>query len=69
LGFLILLHLTGWVGFALLGADFFLLTPLNLLLSTFIILYHQKNWSKSLVWKFTTVVLLGFLVEVAGVNT
>lgn len=69
LGFLILLHLTGWVGFALFGADFFLLTPLNLLLSTFILLYHQKSWSKGLIWKCTAVAVLGFLVEVAGVNT
>lgn len=69
LGFLILLHVTGWIGFAIFGAEFFLLTPLNLLLSAFILFYHQQVWTKSLAWKLFVVALLGFLVEVAGVNT
>ncbi|MFN3756643.1 MAG: carotenoid biosynthesis protein [Flavobacterium sp.] len=69
LGFIVILHVTGWIGFALFGSDFFLLTPLNLLLSTFIILYHQKSWTNSLKLKLFIVALLGFLVEVAGVNT
>lgn len=69
LGFIIVLHVTGWIGFALLGADFFLLTPLNLILSTFIVLYHQKIWTNRLKWKIAIIAFFGFFVEVAGVNT
>lgn len=69
LGFIILLHLTGWVGFWVLGKDFFLLTPLNMILSTVILFYHHQKWTRSLQVKLLLVAILGFAVEVAGINT
>lgn len=69
LGFIGLLHLTGWIGFWAFGKDFFLLTPLNMLLTTLIVFMHHEKWTGSLKIKLAAVAILGFAVEVAGVNT
>mgnify|MGYP000152976856 CR=1 FL=1 len=65
---LIIFHLVG-IGGVLLGDanEFLKLTPLNLLLTLAIVLFNHTDWKKY--WVFIGTYLVGFGVEVLGVNT
>lgn len=49
--------------------DFLSLTPLNLITNIFLVLINFKNASKQLYILFVCIVLVGFFIEVVGVNT
>jgi putative membrane protein len=49
--------------------DFLSLTPLNLLVSLFVLLYNHQNGTPKQWLVFFIVAVLGYFVEVVGVNT
>lgn len=49
--------------------DFLSLTPLNLLVSLFVLLYNHQNGTPKQWLIFSIVAVLGYFVEVVGVNT
>ncbi len=49
--------------------SFLELTPLNLIISAVILYYNHTQWSKSQILVLISVAILGFLVEVLGVQT
>lgn len=63
-------HLCGFIGMQTSFIWLFLLlTPYSLILSTFLLFYHQTNFNKQF-WLFCiSIFLLGYGVEVAGVHT
>jgi putative membrane protein len=65
---LVIFHLVG-IGGVLLAdpTEFLSLTPLNLLLTLTIIMINHTDWKKW--WVFALTYLLGYFVEVLGVNT
>ena len=67
---LTILYIVGIAGFLFkIHPDFPRLTPINLVVSLGIGLYFHPNWSaKFIVWCLITM-LVGFFIEVAGVNT
>jgi bisanhydrobacterioruberin hydratase len=66
----ILFHTIGFAGIVFLKDAFFIrATPFNLLLSLFLIVYTQREKNKAFYFFTASVVLLGILVEIAGVNT
>jgi uncharacterized membrane protein len=67
---LTVLYIVGIAGFLFkIHPDFPRLTPVNLIVSMGIALYFHPNWSlKFVVWCLITM-LVGFFIEVAGVNT
>jgi putative membrane protein len=67
---LIILYAVGITGVALsIHPDFLLLTPVNLLISLVLVLYHHPQWSRSL-WLFLPIAWLwGFAAELFGVQT
>ncbi|HVD99260.1 MAG TPA: carotenoid biosynthesis protein [Cytophagaceae bacterium] len=67
---ILLFHVSGLIGLQTSSRDWFLaLTPLNLLVS-FIAMFRHENYRNLTLLSFTMLIfLLGFLVEVAGVNT
>ena len=65
---LIIFHMVGIGGVLLANPiEFLRLTPLNLLLTLVIILVNQQQWKFA--WVFVVTYLVGFFVEVLGVNT
>ena len=65
---LIIFHMVGIGGVLLANPiEFLRLTPLNLLLTLVIILINHQEWK--FVWVFVVTYLVGFFVEVLGVNT
>lgn len=50
-------------------SDLIYLTPFTLLITAFFLFLNHENWSKPLVIALTLIYLLGFFVEVVGVNT
>lgn len=62
-------HLVGFVGFLISPAYFRSLTPVNLLLSAFLVLVMSGQGSARFFLTMLLVALAGWLVEVAGVNT
>lgn len=50
-------------------AEFLSLTPLNLVMTTAVLLLFHRDWSATFVFSAFVVALTGFLVEVAGVHT
>jgi len=66
IGVIVILHLVGIAGIlSPYRADFVLLTPINLMVCLGLVL-----WNKKASWSFLGLVyLIGFLVEVIGVNT
>jgi putative membrane protein len=65
---LVIFYAVGIMGVLFLDASSFLtLTPLNLLLTLAVIVFNHKDWKHS--WIFVFTYILGFLVEVLGVNT
>jgi putative membrane protein len=69
--FLILLfHISGLIGLHTSHRDWFLaLTPLNLLVSFLAMFRHENHRNIQIILSFLLIFLLGFFVEVAGVNT
>jgi len=67
---LIILYSVGVIGikFNVFG-DILSLTPLNLLVSLAILLWNHDTWNSKFVWALVVVALVGFFVEVAGVQT
>ncbi len=49
--------------------EFFKMTPMNLLISIFLLFWNHESWSKPLLGALVTVALAGFIVEALGVNT
>lgn len=70
---LIIIYTVGVCGIAFTNSEqqqlFLLLTPLNLIVTTFITLLFHNNWNKSFVVSGIMVLLFGFFVEVIGVKT
>jgi uncharacterized membrane protein len=67
---LFILHTVGIVGLTSPYKDLFLsLTPLNLLISTGIVIWWQRIYPKAFVPVLIFIYLLGFFIEVLGVNT
>lgn len=69
-GVLGLFYLAGVIGLSSSLRDAFLLvTPLNLLLSLAVILYNHENWTVKFILTSVIIALIGFFVEVLGVQT
>ena len=67
--FLILVYVSGGIGF-LLKPDFFApFTPLTLLLTCFVFLLSQSPFTLNYLMVFFSIALSGFLIEVMGVQT
>jgi len=68
--FLVVVHVSGVIGFHSMFADYFVaLTPLNLLLSAFILLSGHQDFQPRF-WLFcATCFLTGLVVELVGVQT
>lgn len=67
--FLILVYVSGAIGF-ILNPDFFSpFTPFTLLLTCIVFLIHQPVTNTNYILTFCLIVLIGFIVEVAGVKT
>jgi len=67
---LTILYIVGLVGILLpLHADFILLTPLNLLVSMGLVLWHHGNWAKPTIYYLLIVYLVGFSAELLGTQT
>ena len=50
-------------------AQFILLTPLNLMITIGIVLANHSNWNLIAVVIFSSVAILGYIIEMIGVNT
>jgi len=67
--FLILVYVSGSIGFAF-APDFFgPFTPYTLLFTCFVFLFYQPLENKKLISSFFIIASLGFLIEVVGVKT
>jgi putative membrane protein len=67
---MIVLYTVGIIGFIWLQhLDFMILTPINLILSLLTALFFHKNLTKSFYLACLSIGLLGYFVEVIGVNT
>jgi bisanhydrobacterioruberin hydratase len=66
----ILFHIIGFIGIAFVKSEFIIKsTPFNLLLMFGLLIWTQEDKKKSF-WIFlTAIVLLGFVLEIVGVNT
>ena len=63
-------HVVGLIGMKGDHPSFFIRnTPLNLLISVFLLLLNHDSWNKRQVYVLTAIFLGGFLVEVIGTNT
>lgn len=71
IGILLVLHVVGLAGFALPEwAPFFkILTPFHLLISIGVMAFFHKPWNKKLLGFGLTIILLGWGIEVIGVQT
>jgi putative membrane protein len=68
--FLVVLHLTGIIGMHSSYEKLFLqLTPFNLLISTFLLLFNHKEFNSQFIIFCVITFLAGFFVEVVGVHT
>ncbi|NJL75319.1 MAG: carotenoid biosynthesis protein [Saprospiraceae bacterium] len=67
---LIIFYIIGLVGIGFTDHEAFVkLTPINLLVSLGIILWYQPKWTLQVVFFLFVCYLVGFTVEVVGVNT
>lgn len=67
---IVVTHLVGIVGFLSPWKEYFLLiTPLHLLLSSGLLVYHQKDKPRAFYYVVAGVIAAGYFVEVAGINT
>ena len=68
--FLVLVHVSGFIGLLTPARNLFiLLTPANLILCFFSVLYHHKNRDQYFFIYTSIIVVLGFMIEIVGVNT
>ncbi|HEY9123699.1 MAG TPA: carotenoid biosynthesis protein [Bacteroidales bacterium] len=69
--FVVIFYTVGLLGFIIpFSRDFFIkITPLALLISSYLLFTYHNNISKKDVAAFMLVFVLGFLIEAAGVNT
>ncbi len=67
--FLILVYVSGAIGFVINPIFFIPFTPLTLTLTTFIFLIHQPITNKKFALAFFSIALIGFTSEVIGVKT
>lgn len=67
--FLILVYVSGSIGFVYNPSFFGLFTPYTLLFTCFVYLIFQTENVKSFVVSFFIIALLGFIIEVIGVKT
>ncbi|QNP53283.1 carotenoid biosynthesis protein [Hymenobacter qilianensis] len=70
-GILLLFHVTGFLGLALSQDPSFFLqfTPLNLILTAALLLAFHPDHSPTFIWFSLVVMVVGFFVEVVGINT
>jgi bisanhydrobacterioruberin hydratase len=67
--FLILVYVSGSIGFIINPAFFSPFTPYSLLLTCFIFLIHSPQPNKKFILAFFSIACLGFIIEVVGVKT
>jgi len=67
---LLLFHISGLIGMNTSSKEWFLmLTPLNLLISVFVLFRHENLKNIKLIFFMLLIFLLGYFLEVLGVNT
>ncbi len=70
IGILVILYLVGILAvYFAIHEDFLLLTPLNLSISLGLVLLYHSNWSRKSILVLLTCFVVGFGIEVIGVNT
>lgn len=70
IGFLLLIHLVGVLGFHTQYSELFKqATFFHLLISTIIVMYHHQSWNKNFIAFMVVAFTTGFVVEVVGVAT
>ncbi len=67
--FLILVYVSGSIGFVINPAFFSPFTPYTLLLTCFVFLIHSPLANKKFITAFFSIALLGYIIEVIGVKT
>jgi putative membrane protein len=67
--FLILVYISGSIGFIVNPAFFSPFTPYTLLLTCFVFLIHSPLADKKFLFAFFSIAFLGFIIEVIGVKT
>lgn len=67
--FLILVYISGSIGFVVNPPFFSPFTPYTLLLTCFVFLIHSPLADKKFIFAFFSIALLGFIIEVVGVKT
>lgn len=67
--FLILVYISGSVGFVVNPSFFSPFTPYTLLLTCFVFLIHSPLADKKFIVAFFSIAFLGFIIEVVGVKT
>jgi uncharacterized membrane protein len=70
IGIIIILHLVGWLGFSSSYQSYFLmLTPVNLLISSFLVLKFQRKFEMPIIVLLVVSFLVGMATEIIGVKT
>lgn len=67
--FLILVYISGSIGFVINPSFFSPFTPYTLLLTCFVFLIHSPLTNKKFIFAFFSIACLGFIIEVVGVKT
>ena len=67
--FLILVYISGSIGFIVNPSFFSPFTPYTLLLTCFVFLIHSPLQFKKFIFAFFSIAILGFMIEVIGVKT
>ena len=69
--FILIFYTIGVLGFLIpwTQALFITITPYALLMSTYLLVIYHENYSKKAILVFTAIAIIGFFLEVVGVNT
>ncbi|MBC7640871.1 MAG: carotenoid biosynthesis protein [Flavobacterium sp.] len=67
--FLILVYVSGSVGFVINPSFFSPFTPYTLLLTCFVFLIHQPSTDKEFILSFFSIAVLGYIIELIGIKT
>lgn len=67
--FLILVYISGSIGFVVNPSFFSPFTPYTLLLTCYVFLIHSPLEDKKFIFAFFSIAFLGFIIEVVGVKT
>jgi bisanhydrobacterioruberin hydratase len=67
--FLILVYVSGSIGFIVNPSFFCPFTPYTLLLTCFVFLIHQPSTDKKFIFSFFSIAFLGYIIEVIGTKT